>query len=144
MKNNDEDIKEKIILLKDFIKGHFEIDKIEHCIGSYKMGYFYYSDIKEAINVALSELENLKWKNEIYVKSIKSHKSAIEKQEKELETYKKIAEFMADFINMYTLSGEENQYCHRVIDCQVIGGSRSCIECIIDWARKEVENESNN
>ena len=51
---------------------------------------------------------------------------------------------MADVINMYTLSGEENQYCHRVIDCQEIGGGRSCIECIIDWARKEVENEQNN
>lgn len=57
----------------------------------------------------------------------------------ELETYKKIAELMADFINMYTLSGEEHHYCHKTMSCEVVGGSRSCIDCIIDWARKEVE-----
>ena len=71
----------------------------------------------------------------------KDYKELLEENfnlQNKLETYKKMVELMADFINMYTLSGEENQYCHRVIDCQEIGGSRSCIECIIDWARNEV------
>ena len=46
----------------------------------------------QSISTVLSELSNLKWKNEIYVKSIKSHKETIEKKDKELEIWKKIAE----------------------------------------------------
>lgn len=67
---------------------------------------------------------------------------AIENLLSRLKTAEKEIEFMADFINMYTLSGEENQYCHKVINCQVVGGSKTCIECIKEWARKKVENES--
>lgn len=74
-------------------------------------------------------------------KPTKELANAISNVLSELEIYKKIVPFMADFINMYTLSGEENQYCHRVIDCQEIGSGRSCIECIIDWARKEAEKD---
>ena len=94
-----------------------------------------------AIENVLSELSNLKWKNEIYVKSIKSHKETIEKkdieieilkrqvdvdniilekQDKETETWKKIAEKLAD----------------KLVEIEDV-----CKQCIIDWARKEVENE---
>ena len=89
--------------------------------------------MKNNIDEDIKYLKNYKYDNEV--------RQAIDNVLSELEIYKKIVPFMADFINMYTLSGEENQYCHRVIDCQEIGGGRSCIECIIDWARKEVEKD---
>lgn len=96
--------------------------------------------IENNSNKAIEELKEFINNNEVQNISVFTAKKILS----ELETYKKIVPFMADFINMYTLSGEENQYCHRVVDCQEIGGSRSCIECIIDWARKEVENENKN
>lgn len=133
MKNNiDKDIE----IVKEIITHK---DDYDVCFG-YRIAKPYSVSAEEiqAISNVVSELSNLKWKNKIYAKSIKSHKELIENKDKELEIWKKIAEFMADFINMYTLSGEENQYCHRVIDCQEIGSSRSCIECIIDWAKREV------
>lgn len=42
-------MEEDIILLNDFIKGDFKRDKLENYKGSYKMGFFYYGDIKTAI-----------------------------------------------------------------------------------------------
>lgn len=91
-------------------------------------------ELANAISNVLSELEK-------YKKAYKLETYERQKFIDELEIYKKIVPFMADFINMYTLSGEENQYCHRVIDCQEIGGGRSCVECIIDWVKKEVEKD---
>lgn len=61
----------------------------------------------------------------------------IEKQYKELETYKKIAEKLALLIE----KGDSlyDNICINVSD----GGCLNimCKKCIIDWARKEVENE---
>lgn len=54
-----------------------------------------------SIENVLSELSNLKWKNEIYVKSIKSHKETIEKKDIEIETWKKIAEKLADELSKH-------------------------------------------
>ena len=160
MKNNiDEDIKEKIILLKDFIEGNFERDKLENYKGSYKMGYFYYSDIKQAISNVLSELEELRkydirkieFKNGMIEKAPSFTKREIElmnlgislnetTEKSELETYKKIAEKLAEHI-----SGR----CHYIDaysnSCDVIEDScyedKDCKKCIIDWARKEVEKD---
>lgn len=55
MKENS--IKEAIILLKDFTEGNFKRDKLENYKGSYKMGYFYYKDIQQAIEHLLSEVD---------------------------------------------------------------------------------------
>ena len=86
-------------------------------------------EYQQAIENVLSELSNLKWKNEIYVKSIKSHKETIEKQDKELETYKKIAEKLA-----------EDKIIPKCKNCSD-EDMHECTECTLDWARKEVENE---
>ena len=59
------------------------------------------------------------------------------KLRKDLETYKKIAEFLAEEL------GKEYSSCEPcnmemiacIYDCKNI----NCKECIIDWARKEVE-----
>ena len=93
----------------------------------------------QSISTVLSELSNLKWKNEIYVKSIKSHKETIEKKDKELEIWKKIAEKLADKLEQYgfpliPIRTSENE----------LGLKEPTKEELIDWARKEVENEQNN
>ena len=53
--NRENSIEEDIILLKDFTEGNFKRDKLEHYKGSYKMGYFYYKDIQQAIEHILSD-----------------------------------------------------------------------------------------
>lgn len=50
-------IEEDIILLKDFTEGNFKRDKLENYKGSYKMGYFYYKDIQQAVEHILKELK---------------------------------------------------------------------------------------
>lgn len=52
-------IKEDIILLKDFTEGNFKRDKLENYKGSYKMGYFYYKDIQQAIERVLSDYKRV-------------------------------------------------------------------------------------
>lgn len=72
MKNS---IEEDIILLKDFTEGNFKRDKLENYKGSYKMGYFYYKDIQQALEHILSDYkrvlkENEKLKNEVMEKDL--------------------------------------------------------------------------
>lgn len=66
----------------------------------------------------------------------KTHLKIIEMQHKELETYKKIAEKLAFKVSELDISGS----CHLLLpkdwDCKKY---KNCEECIIDWARKEVE-----
>ena len=62
MKENS--IKEDIILLKDFTEGNFKRDKLEYYKGSYKMGYFYYKDIQQAIEHILSDYKRVLKENE--------------------------------------------------------------------------------
>lgn len=57
MKENS--IEEDIILLKDFTESNFKRDKLENYKGSYKMGYFYYKDIQQAIEHILSDYKKL-------------------------------------------------------------------------------------
>lgn len=52
-------IEEDIILLKDFTEGNFKRDKLENYKGSYKMGYFYYKDIQQAIEHILSDYKRV-------------------------------------------------------------------------------------
>lgn len=57
-------IEEDIILLKDFTEGNFKIDKLENYKGSYKMGYFYYKNIQQAIEHILSDYKRVLKENE--------------------------------------------------------------------------------
>ena len=58
-----------------------------------------------------------------------------------IEKQDKIIDLMADYIHLYTLSGEEDVYCFKVNDCEVVGGSKSCFDCIKEHFRKKVEDE---
>lgn len=62
MKENS--IEEDIILLKDFTEGNFKRDKLENYKGSYKMGYFYYKDIQQAIEHILQDYKRVLKENE--------------------------------------------------------------------------------
>jgi len=55
---------EDIILLKDFTEGNFKTDKLENYKGSYKMGYFNYKDIQQAIEHILSDYKRVLKENE--------------------------------------------------------------------------------
>ena len=57
-------IEEDTILLKDFTEGNFKRDKLENYKGSYKMGYFYYKDIQQAIEHILSDYKRVLKENE--------------------------------------------------------------------------------
>lgn len=72
-------IEEDIILLNDFAEGDFQRDKLENYKGSYKMGYFYYKNIQQAIEhillayqEVLKENEKLKKSNQCYINSIQA------------------------------------------------------------------------
>ena len=69
MKENN--IEEDIILLKDFTEGNFKRDKLENYKGSYKMGYFYYKDIQQAIEHILSDYKRA-------LKEVKRYKNMYE------------------------------------------------------------------
>ena len=57
-------IEEDIILLKDFTEGNFKRDKLENYKGSYKMGYFYYKDIQQALEHILSDYKRVLKEND--------------------------------------------------------------------------------
>ena len=61
------------------------------------------------------------------------------KDTQELEKWKKIAEKLAALL----LNGDEAPYVCDIIDDEHCDNytSDECEQCIIDWARKEVENE---
>ena len=65
IKNERSSIEEDIILLKDFIEGNFKRDKLENYKGSYKMGYFYYKNIQQALEHILSDYKRVLKENEI-------------------------------------------------------------------------------
>lgn len=67
-------IEEDIILLNDFAEGDFQRDKLENYKGSYKMGYFYYKNIQQAIEHILLDYKRVLKENE----ELKIIKSAIQ------------------------------------------------------------------
>lgn len=66
MKENN--ISKDILLLNDFIEGNFQKDKLENYKGSYKMGYFYYKSIQQAIKNILTDYKRVLKENETYKK----------------------------------------------------------------------------
>ena len=60
----ENNISEDILLLNDFIEGNFQKDKLENYKGSYKMGYFYYKSIQQAIEHILSDYKRVLKENE--------------------------------------------------------------------------------
>lgn len=80
MKENS--IEEDIILLKDFTEGDFKRDKLENYKGFYKMGYFYYKDIQQAIEHLLSAYQEVLKKNEQLRTEVNSLKGKLDEASK--------------------------------------------------------------
>lgn len=72
--DRENSIEEDIILLNDFAEGDFQRDKLENYKGSYKMGYFYYKNIQQAIEHILLDYKRVLKENE----ELKIIKSAIQ------------------------------------------------------------------
>ena len=109
---------------------------------------------QEAIENVLKELEKEKAKNlelNIELKTFKQSNKNLLAKKSELETWKKIAEKLAEQlteISNYEYDGEGKYYCEAIYGhCKETGESfilgEKCKKCLIDWARKEVENENN-
>jgi hypothetical protein len=64
----ENNISEDIVLLNDFIEGNFQKDKLENYKGSYKMGFFYYKSIQQAIKNILVDYKRVLKENETYKK----------------------------------------------------------------------------
>ena len=62
--DKENSIEEDIILLNDFAEGDFQRDKLENYKGSYKMGYFYYKNIQQAIEHILQDYKRVLKENE--------------------------------------------------------------------------------
>ena len=97
---------------------------------------------RDAISNLLSELEQYKEDLIEHEKTSFEFQELYIKTKLELETYKKIAEKLAELL----YRGDETDYI-----CDLILGEHcvkyetgECTECIIDWARKEVESENKN
>ena len=80
MKENS--IEEDIILLNDFAEGNFQRDRLENYKGSYKMGYFYYKNIQQAIEHILSDYKRVLKENELLRQQNISYKNNIRELKK--------------------------------------------------------------
>lgn len=98
-----------------------------------------YKTVLNLVKKPQEEIEDLKWKNEIYVKSIKSHKREIEKKDE-------IIDEMAKYIDKITeeiareKGVEDFEFCDNecankdeYIDCI------DCIDCIKQYFENKVE-----
>lgn len=95
------------------------------------------SNIDKDIEIVKEELNN--WKKRFGIEgSVAINAQSISNVLSELETYKKIVEKLAFKVNELDISGS----CHLLLpkdwDCKKY---KNCEQCVIDWARKEVEKD---
>ena len=83
------------------------------------------------------DLENKRQENhELYDENIKLQMER-DKLKEELETWKKIAEKLAEEGNFQIY---EDKYCDsNIFSCNVKSPKKTCKQCVIDWAKREVE-----
>lgn len=141
MTNIEEDSLKRVNIIIEKTKAY---DNCVFPIGTRgEFGALYISDLKGL----LSELETYKKANDnLLVKNVelKIELKTLEQSNKnllviktKLETWKKIAERLAKRVDK--LDEENYNYCQSgETHCKE---TNRCIQCIIDWARKEVEKE---
>lgn len=106
--DKENSIEEDIILLNDFAEGDFQRDKLENYKGSYKMGYFYYKNIQQAIEHILSDYKRVLKEDE----QLRTEVNSLKKENEELN------EKILDNAGIYQLGfkdGEES-YIKKVKD----------------------------
>ena len=143
--DKDIEILKKVQGIFEHLKTHGWINNIKRDVDTDK--------VISSIENVLSELErykrianmNLK-DSEEFNKNMCEHrcpiKSDYEEVKQELETYKKIAEKLADRIALTNeLYWFQDGFQCDIFDCVCKDVNKDCTQCIIDWARKEVEKE---
>lgn|GEM_PF-2131682 len=116
MKENS--VEEDIILLKDFTEGNFKRDKLENYKGSYKMGYFYYKDIQQALEHILSDYKRVLKENEEWDRKFcdlqnlyfKLQDESELKRKEYQETYKDVREELKELKKENEELKERNEY----------------------------------
>ena len=73
------------------------------------------------------------------IKEFRARLQAIENVIKELETYKKIAEKLADKLRYEKGMKQDFMFCLDICGDNLCD-RENCKQCIIDWAKREVEN----
>ena len=96
---------EEMTLLKDFVEGKIQRDKLENYRGSYKLGFFYTKDLQKAIETLLTAYEKEK-ETSHYIQSQLDIANA--KLVEEKEKNKKAIDFINDN-NNYFEDGENWQ-----------------------------------
>ena len=148
MKNNiDEDIKivEEINKKNNFIF-YEKINNIFETLKKNEFPFQFKSDLTYVIDALINKQINsnvlsaceMIMKNQVYEiqkEKEKRYEKRIEYLDKELETYKKIAEKLARLLKEKT--SVYLDICIETPDEKC--ADNKCYECIIDWARKEVE-----
>ena len=129
---SDKNIDKDILLLRE-IQANFKLEEginreISGIYNSVTKRFIHDYMIVNSIENVLSELNKYQEAYKIFVNLNSNLKS-------ELETYKKIAEKLGEFVGFRTTGCPyiPKKPCHNNIDY-----GKSCKECIIDWARKEV------
>ena len=116
MKENS--VEEDIILLKDFTEGNFKRDKLENYKGSYKMGYFYYKDIQQALEHILSDYKRVLKEDEEWDRKFcdlqnlyfKLQDESELKRKEYQETYKDVREELKELKKENEELKERNEY----------------------------------
>lgn len=71
--------------------------------------------------------------------------NVLRKDRVELETWKKIAEKLAELINNHDIDEDVCRQMGKDFDCTLFNqDEKFCVQCIIDWARNEVEKNAKN
>jgi hypothetical protein len=144
MKNNiDEDIK----ILEKFIKNYNEVQekyKDDEIQAEIERSCYFEEVPAKAISNVLSEVKDYQNHKKYHCEQLEKVLSEIEsyknRENKELETYKKIAEKLAEEVEkLHTFL--VNEYGTWQEDYVIENDINTNKQCIIDWARKEVEKE---
>ena len=104
-------------------------------------------DIVETLKQRAKEMLNDDYSRKIGDEELYTIICEWENSLKELETYKKIAEKLAEKIQIglyRNIDKPRDEICVKNEGTDICKNNDFCIECIIDWARKEVEDDSNN
>lgn len=102
---------------------------------------FVVEPIKQLIQTQQEEIEDLKWKNKIYVKSIKSHANAMEKKDKVID---EMAKPIYDYTSLEVVINCPAEYdgYYNMDLCKMNLAERNCIKCIKEYFINKVEKES--
>ena len=107
MKENS--IEEDIILLKDFTECNFKRDKLENYKGSYKMGYFYYKDIQQAIEHILSDYKRVLKETEHKTEKIENQKSELAILNDKQKDFNKLQNTLKSYKGQFRRQEKENE-----------------------------------